>query len=870
MPVAWDAQDIAGNVKISLSRDGGKAYESLVETTENDGDYEWIATGPESFNCMLKIEPVSEPDNGTVQGLFSIAGLRNAYIGAEKLSEPNRYRLMLVRVYADGSLPLSAQWSMSDPSIGAISGDIFTAQQNGWVEVATDYMGKTYKKSLFVYTTLDAMEMEANNSKETASAMLDGRFYRGGFFAGDVDFYTLTLSSAAVLDIGYLSYSLTADMRVDIYDSNDTLMAANVSENGESLVFPLGLPAGSYYVKVSDSGDIDQSNYYIVTYKILDALPAKIPAGISVGDTRDGIINHLDDTSDFAFSLSERQAIKILFSPGSGFAGYNIELLDQFESVLDSIMCLDQVPVSIEALFDPGDYTIRVGAIDDVDASRPFSVQLNNSDEQLEIENNDTSAEATHYDTTKPIKGRLSSDSDIDFYTFQLELPRFLEIAFTAPGSDKNFAIRLYKDSDQNLIDGIDIQDGEDTLLDMGLGVGRYFLSVTGDESGTDTINFYTLTIGDSSQVNLEIESNNTIKFANAIENDRTRIGRVFSGEDMDHYGFHLPDTAVFSVLFDSTSDSGDYKISLVDDNGAVFDLRSSADGQDCTLDSYKTAGNYYIKVENDGDVDQYSQYSLSLTSDATITGLKQLVSVTVAGTQAEMSVTDTQTLSATASYSDATSETVSSPIWTSLNDNVATVNEAGSVTAMGEGSTSIVASHGGLSGKYNIAIGAAPFQQHHGNLILVAGGGAEAMNTLKDSTQYLSDLVYLRYRNRLFNDEDIFYFNPVSWHDIDGDGYDNDVVDDETPTVSEFGQSITAWATNQSTDGPLYIYLIDHGGIDTFKIFPSEIMTATQLDGFVDSFQAATNRQVIVMIEACKSGSFTDDLVTSGQDRSR
>ena len=44
--------------------------------------------------------------------------------------------------------------------------------------------------------------------------------------------------------------------------------------------------------------------------------------------------------------------------------------------------------------------------------------------------------------------------------------------------------------------------------------------------------------------------------------------------------------------------------------------------------------------------------------------------------------------------------------------------------------------------------------------------------------------------------------------------------------------------------------------------------MTAAQLDGFITAFENATGRRVIVMIEACKSGSFTDDIVTPGDNR--
>ena len=74
MTITWDTQAISGNVKIFISRQGGKegTFETIVASTENDGEYNWIVTGPGSVNCMLKIEPLSDPEKGTVQGLFSI------------------------------------------------------------------------------------------------------------------------------------------------------------------------------------------------------------------------------------------------------------------------------------------------------------------------------------------------------------------------------------------------------------------------------------------------------------------------------------------------------------------------------------------------------------------------------------------------------------------------------------------------------------------------------------------------------------------------------------------------------------------------------------------------------------------------------
>ncbi len=74
MPIRWETQDITGNVSISLSRQGGKdgTFEPIVESTENDGHYDWTITGSASVNCVLKIEPLSDPSKGTTQGLFTI------------------------------------------------------------------------------------------------------------------------------------------------------------------------------------------------------------------------------------------------------------------------------------------------------------------------------------------------------------------------------------------------------------------------------------------------------------------------------------------------------------------------------------------------------------------------------------------------------------------------------------------------------------------------------------------------------------------------------------------------------------------------------------------------------------------------------
>ncbi|MDM8537223.1 chitobiase/beta-hexosaminidase C-terminal domain-containing protein [Desulfobacterales bacterium HSG17] len=868
--ITWDTQNIQGNVQISLSRQGGKqgTFETISESTENDGAYTWTVNSPESFNCAINIEPISEINKGNSQSLFSICTLKDVWIEVKRMNL-NKFRLTLNGLYTDGVVPIKTTWSSSNSSIALIQYDDLIGLVNGWVDILTTFMGKTYsKKGLPIYITFEAMEIEPNNTSSQPFPITENKFYEANIPVDtDTDYFKITLQSASIIDIGFLSKSTTADINIEILNSSETLMASATSQNANPLIFPLGLSAGTYYVKATSAGDIDQDKPYIITYKIQDTLSAKTDIPLDMPDTAQSSINHLQNESLFPFTLSKFQAIKIDLTPSGDQAKYRMELVNSTGTVIDTVVCLEYAPVSLEGAFPADSYTIRVIPVEDIDAKAQFSISLNPSTKQLETEPNNSAETSTDFNITSPISARLSDASDTDFFTFNLDSPKYLQFNFSCPESAKNFALGIFKDSGENQIDGIETQNGTDVTLHMGLNVGKYYIRVTplGD---AETIASYTLTIQDSDQTDLEIESNNTLKFANSIENNASRRGRIYSASDADHFGFYLPDTTAFDINFTPTTTTGDYTIKVINDNDVIITQQTSTDGEAKSFPGNAYSGNYYIKVEPGTDIDQYNPYQLNITSTGTLTGLKQIVSINVSGTNQSMTIGQTQTVSASTAYSDATSTPIPSPTWTSLDDTIATVNASGLITAAGTGTTSIIATFGDLTGKFDITVGVPPnyYAQHHGNLILVAGGGNDSTDPLFESTQYLSDLVYRRFQDRFFQDSDIHYFNPTTFHDLDGDGLDNGVVDDTTPTVNEFGQSITDWAALQSTDGPLYIYMIDHGGVDTFNIFPGEILNASQFSGFLNTFQNATGRQIVVMIEACKSGTFVDDLTADNR----
>jgi hypothetical protein len=75
--ITWDTAGIPGKVKISLSRQGGKAgtFETITENAENTGTYNLTVPGPVTVNGVLKIEPLNDPSKFASLGLFGISGL---------------------------------------------------------------------------------------------------------------------------------------------------------------------------------------------------------------------------------------------------------------------------------------------------------------------------------------------------------------------------------------------------------------------------------------------------------------------------------------------------------------------------------------------------------------------------------------------------------------------------------------------------------------------------------------------------------------------------------------------------------------------------------------------------------------------------
>jgi ligand-binding sensor domain-containing protein len=84
----------------------------------------------------------------------------------------------------------------------------------------------------------------------------------------------------------------------------------------------------------------------------------------------------------------------------------------------------------------------------------------------------------------------------------------------------------------------------------------------------------------------------------------------------------------------------------------------------------------------------------------------------------------------------------------------------------------------------------------------------------------------------------------------------------DQDSTSSNLQYAIQTWAADKvGPEVPLYLYLIDHGGLDTFIINGSDdTISPSDLDAWLTTLEQATGADTInIFIEACRSGSFID-----------
>ena len=70
--ITWTSSGVSGNVNISLSRDNGQSFGTIIANTSNDGTQAWKVTGPATSNAFIKVCAANSSTVCGISGKFTI------------------------------------------------------------------------------------------------------------------------------------------------------------------------------------------------------------------------------------------------------------------------------------------------------------------------------------------------------------------------------------------------------------------------------------------------------------------------------------------------------------------------------------------------------------------------------------------------------------------------------------------------------------------------------------------------------------------------------------------------------------------------------------------------------------------------------
>ena len=133
----------------------------------------------------------------------------------------------------------------------------------------------------------------------------------------------------------------------------------------------------------------------------------------------------------------------------------------------------------------------------------------------------------------------------------------------------------------------------------------------------------------------------------------------------------------------------------------------------------------------------------------------------------------------------------------------------------------------------------------------IIVGGRLRTAEYFQPQITFMTNHAYRVFNQAGYEHDAIYYLSadPIPPPRVDGPS-----------SAANLAYAITAWAPQHVSDGaPLFVYLTDHGEPERFYANTStEVITPEQLDAWLFSFQGQRpNSPVVIIIEACKSGSF-------------
>ncbi|MBQ8926646.1 MAG: hypothetical protein IJ055_00035 [Oscillospiraceae bacterium] len=488
-------------------------------------------------------------------------------------------------------------------------------------------------------------ESEGNDTRTTANVLELGTDMTGVSDGSDPDYYQLSLTEAATLQIG-LSIASTVSTNdstsywtVQLMNSTGSVMA-ELKITGEILTYsmlPVGLDAGTYYIKVEGGYYHSDVQYTLHTSTLSGAWESerndteKTADAVAFNAPVSGRLQSSDDVDYYVFTLEQNGHITLDFditeTRDSTSEYWDVALISSLDgSTLQSfrVTAEDTENTLGEFGLDPGTYYVKVEKpyyyTDQV-----YSLTVSSDDEVWESEYNEDTENADVLTSGVPMRGRFLSSSDIDYYTFTLEEDSKVDLAFaadmTSTSTSDYWNIRVYDES-QGIVAEYTLEGNvrKTDLEPLGLSAGTYFISVGSPYYWSNLP--YTLTPVFTPDSNWEAEDNDQFSRATALNLGGETYGRLQEQSDEDYYSFTLEEDAPLDLTFSFkkslNSTSNYFKVTLL--TGQHEEIRTyEIHGDEPTKELDTTglnAGDYLLRVAYGGYYWTGQSYTIASATD--------------------------------------------------------------------------------------------------------------------------------------------------------------------------------------------------------------------------------------------------------------
>ncbi|QAU35559.1 pre-peptidase C-terminal domain-containing protein [Janthinobacterium sp. 17J80-10] len=235
-----------------------------------------------------------------------------------------------------------------------------------------------------------------------------------------------------------------------------------------------------------------------------------------------------------------------------------------------------------------------------------------------ETELNDSLASANSISSATLVNGRVSTETDVDWYRLTVDAPGALNLTFDAASNSAYYA--YFKVAITNASGAVlsQMTTGEDFSVGLNIAAaGTYYISVGAAWAYNYSTDVYSFSVNSTAtNPDYETESNNSRATANSVSSGSTVTGQLATASDTDYYAISVGASGVLNVNFDAPA-TYDFNIGVYDSAGNLLAQRRT--GSDVTFNVGTAAsGTYYVSLSA---ADTYqvptNPYSLTLTSTA-------------------------------------------------------------------------------------------------------------------------------------------------------------------------------------------------------------------------------------------------------------